>query len=445
MNRIILIFFIVSFIFHAQAENTENSIGNFTVKFNSLKRKITTDYVLPQVTKEDGQVHKFDMHDYYIAVFNAVKMNESELESLVTSALAFPKLWGADENGDKRSFTILTEPTFTLKDGTQVGNPFFFVAMTRLFTSDRMKDTGMRNETILELIQMYDNDEYRLLHRGINNTGSPYKFLMADAVSRRWPQDIQNEMKKRLLRRIAAEKDVDTKQLNFMENGVEKGIAHSRLRFFWRLDWTTEEKSQLVDALRPSALRANPLDQRSQYEWLALLILCDCGDKEAMEFLYRRFKEMDYLSKNMNVLQKTLPFLTLVRRRETVEILSMLMAREDVLDKPRSFLWEKGSLASISATCLSIMLEDMPDIHDKNEWAGFYTYQMFPKKRCQKILSWLQQQKEYRFKNFNYFPKPHDDNEKYSSMPFITLDRLSRIIFGLTIPIADFPPTETHN
>jgi hypothetical protein len=30
-------------------------------------------------------------------------------------------------------------------------------------------------------------------------------------------------------------------------------------------------------------------------------------------------------------------------------------------------------------------------------------------------------------------------------MPFITLDRLSRIIFGLTIPIADFPPTETNN
>ena len=445
MNRIILIFFIVSFIFHAQAENTENSIGNFTVKFNSLKRKITTDYVLPQVTKEDGQVHKFDMHDYYIAVFNAVKMNESELESLVTSALAFPKLWGADENGDKRSFTILTEPTFTLKDGTLVPNPFFFVAMSHLFSSDRMKETSTRNETILQLIQMYDDDEYRLLHGGVNNTGSPYKFLMADAVSRRWPSIIQDEMKKRLLRRIASERDVDTKQLNLFENGFEHGIAHSRLRFFWRLDWTTEEKSQLMDVLRPAAMRADPLDQRSQYEWLALLILCDCGDKAATEFLCRRCKEMDYLSKNMNVLQKTLPFLTLVRRRETVELLTMLMAREDILDKPRSFLWEKGSLASISATCLSIMLEDMPDIHDKNEWAGFYTYQKFPKKRCLKILSWLQQQEEYRFKNFNYFPKPHDDNEKYSSMPFITLDRLSRIIFGLTIPIADFPPTETNN
>lgn len=267
MNRIILIFFIVSFIFHAQAENTENSIGNFTVKFNSLKRKITTDYVLPQFPNEVG--HKCDIDDYNIAVFNAWKMHESELESLVASALAFPKIWGTDEKGDKRSFTILTEPTFTLKDGTQVGNPFFFVAMTRLFSSDRMKDIGLRNETILQLIQMYDNDEYRLLHRGINNTGSPYKFLMSDTISRKWPQDIQNEMKKRLLRRITAEKDVDTKKLNFMENGVEKGIAHSRLRFFWRLDWTTEEKSQLVDALRPSALRANPLDQRSQYEWLA--------------------------------------------------------------------------------------------------------------------------------------------------------------------------------
>ncbi|MBR5839421.1 MAG: hypothetical protein IKZ84_12830 [Victivallales bacterium] len=418
-------------------------MADFSFQFNSLKRIITTDYVLPQFPNEVG--HKCDIDDYNIAVFNAWKMHESELESLVASALAFPKIWGTDEKGDKRSFTILTEPTFTLKDGTQVGNPFFFVAMTRLFSSDRMKDIGLRNETILQLIQMYDNDEYRLLHRGINNTGSPYKFLMSDTISRKWPQDIQNEMKKRLLLRIAAEKDVDTKQLNFMENGNENGIAHSRLRFFWRLDWTAEEKSQLVDVLRPTAMRADPLDQRSRYEWLALLILCDCGDKAAMEYLYNRCKEMDYLHKNMVVLQKTLPFLTLVRRRETVETLSMLMAREDILDKPRSFLWEKGSLASISATCLSIMLEDMPDIHDKKEWAGFYTYQKLPKKRCQNILSWLQEQKEYRFKDFNYFPIPHDDNEKYSSMSFITLGRLSRMIFGLSITIENLPPLDAHN
>lgn len=443
MYKILTLFFIFSLFFYTRAENSEKSLADFSFQFNSLKRIITTDYVLPQFPNEVG--HKCDIDDYNIAVFNAWKMHESELESLVASALAFPKIWGTDEKGDKRSFTILTEPTFTLKDGTQVGNPFFFVAMTRLFSSDRMKDIGLRNETILQLIQMYDNDEYRLLHRGINNTGSPYKFLMSDTISRKWPQDIQNEMKKRLLLRIAAEKDVDTKQLNFMENGNENGIAHSRLRFFWRLDWTAEEKSQLVDVLRPTAMRADPLDQRSRYEWLALLILCDCGDKAAMEYLYNRCKEMDYLHKNMVVLQKTLPFLTLVRRRETVETLSMLMAREDILDKPRSFLWEKGSLASISATCLSIMLEDMPDIHDKKEWAGFYTYQKLPKKRCQNILSWLQEQKEYRFKDFNYFPIPHDDNEKYSSMSFITLGRLSRMIFGLSITIENLPPLDAHN
>ena len=443
MHKILTLFFIVSLLFHTRAENSEQSLADFSIQFNSLKSKITTGYVLPQFPNEVE--HKYDIDDYNNAVFNAWKMHENELESLVTSALAFPKLWGTDENRNKRSFTILTEPTFTLKDGTQVANPFFFIAMSRLFSSDRMKETSTRNETILQLIQMYDDDEYRLLHRGINNTGSPYKFLMADAISRRWPPIIQDEMKKRLLRRIVSEREVDTKQLNLFENGIEKGIAHSRLRFFWRLDWTTEEKSQLMDILRPAAMRADPLDQRSQYEWLALLILCDCGDKTAMEFLYRRCKEMDYLSKNMNVLQKTLPFLTLVRRRETVELLTMLMIREDILDKPRSFLWEKGSFASISATCLSIMLEGMPDIHDKKEWAGFYTYQMLPKKRCQKILSWLQEQKEYRFKDFNYFPISHDDNEKYSSMPFITLDRLSRIIFGQTISIADFSPNETKN
>ena len=156
-----------------------------------------------------------------------------------------------------------------------------------------------------------------------------------------------------MIRHIAQEKDGINGQWS-----TKEGIEHSRLRFFWFLDWTDKEKEQLVEALKPAAMQASPLDRDRRYEWLALLILCDCGDKEAMAYLYKCCHEMDYLYKDMEVLQENLSFLTLVRRRETVELLTMLMAREDILDKPRTYLWKNGSLANISAICLSIMIDD---------------------------------------------------------------------------------------
>ncbi len=410
---------ILVLIFHFSLLSND-SITIFSNQYHDLKN----NYLLEmESTKNDGTTWL-----YY-------KGNEKKMEAfnnLINIALSIEKLWGTDEKNRQLPYSLLTKPSFILKDKkTKKTNPFFYLSLKRLFESERMNNPAFHDETIRNLIMMYDDDEYKDFHIGING-GMPYSFIIADVLRRKWPADIQADMKKRLIRHIAQEKEGINDQWT-----TKEGIEHSRLRFFWFLDWTDKEKTQLVEALKPAAMQASPLDRNRRYEWLALLILCDCGDKEAMEILYKRCQEMDYLYKNMEVLQLTLPFLTLVRCRETVELLTMLMAREDILDKPRTYLWKNGSLANISAICLSIMIDDMPTLYARKNNIEEDDNDLdlnFTKEKWKEVLTWLRQQKDYHFKPFNYFPEPTDEDRK-DPRYFYDLNRVSRTIFGYSVQI----------
>ena len=406
---------------------SNDKITIFSNQYNDLKN----NYLLEiESTKNDG------------ATWLYYKGNEKKMEAfnnLINIALSIEELWGTDEKNRQLPFSLLTKPSFILKDKkTKKSNPFFFLSLKRLFESERMKDPVFHDETIRNLIMMYDDDEYKDLHVGING-GMPYSFIIADVLRRKWPTDIQTDMKKRLIHHIKQEKEGINGQWT-----TKEGIEHSRLRFFWFLDWNEQEKRLLREILHPAAKQASPLDIDRRYEWLALLILCDCGDKEATEILYKLCQEMDYLYKNMEVLQETLSFLTLVRRLETVELLTMLMAREDILDKPRTYLWKNGSLAYISAICLSIMIDDMPSLYAKNainiEEDGDEDDDLnFTKEKWKEVLTWLRQQEDYHFKPFNYFPEPMDEDRKDPRF-FYDLDRISRTIFGYSVQIDNLTP-----
>ena len=420
----ITIWIILLLISNSYLFSNENTIV-FNEQYNILKDKYLSDM---ESRKDDGSMWLIlKGNEKYMATFN----------HLITIALSNSNPWGVNKNGIKQPFSQLTEPYIISRDGkNERANPFFFLSLKHLFESDRMKESALRDETIRNLITMYDDDKYKKLHVGING-GMPYSFIIADVLRRKWPADIQADMKKRLIRHIAQEKDGINGQWS-----TKEGIEHSRLRFFWFLDWTDKEKQQLVEALKPAAMQASPLDRDRRYEWLALLILCNCGDKEAMEILYKHCQEMDYLYKNMEVLQLTLPFLTLVRCRETVELLTMLMAREDILDKPRTYLWKNGSLANISAICLSIMIDDMPTLYARKNNIEEDDNDLdlnFTKEKWKEVLTWLRQQKDYHFKPFNYFPEPTDEDRK-DPRYFDDLNRVSRTIFGYSVQIDNLTP-----
>ena len=440
MNRLLSLTVMFLLLVHVCAVAVENNLEEektalFNQQFNSLKEK----YLLEMESqKDDGAMWLY---------YKGGEKNMEAFKPLIDTTLSIQKLWGVDEHGEKRPFTLLTEPNFVLKDGKTVkSNPFFFLSLRRLFESDRMKDSAFRDETIRHLIAMYDDEKYNVLHKGING-GMPYSFIIADALRRKWPADIQTDMKRRLMRRITkAKEDVNGQQPKREE------IEHSRLRIYWLLDWTAEEKSQLVATLRPAAMRAEPLDLWKRYEWLALLILCDCGDKAATDFLYKYFKKLDYTTDNMDMLRTTLPFLTLVRRHEIVELLTMMMEREDILDKPRSYLWKNGSFAHTSAICLSVMLDGMPSIFEKFQETDDEDNEPsmdFSQEKRAEILAWLRKQDDYHFKPFNYFPEPMAEDKK-DARSFFMLHQVSCGIFGYSVQIDNLKrffsgPSAIHN
>ena len=89
----------------------QQPIEEFANRFDSLKAKVTADFA-----KEIEHFRKLDRSDYSIALCNAVIKHRDELQSLVTTALSFPSLWGTDENGHKQPFALIAEPIFIMKD-----------------------------------------------------------------------------------------------------------------------------------------------------------------------------------------------------------------------------------------------------------------------------------------------------------------------------------------
>ncbi|MBR3652048.1 MAG: hypothetical protein IKN52_17475, partial [Victivallales bacterium] len=338
MNRLLCMTILFVLLIQAVVVADQQPIDDFANRFDSLKAKVTADFA-----KEIEHFRKLDRSDYSIALCNAAIKHRDELQSLVTTALSFPSLWGTDENGHKQPFALIAEPIFIMKDEKlKLANPMFFMSMNRLFESKRMSEAKIHDETIARLIEMTDEEDSQAL-------GEPGRYLMRDLVANgKWNGRLQSLMKQRLERRFRS------------------GDKLSQLwcLFYWFMDWTDAEKQRMTDILKPSAMKLETLSRQPVYEWFALLICFTNGDDEAREKLFAVCRNTDYSRDGMEAFKANLPLLVLIPCRETVELLTMLMERDDILDRPKDFLNKKGSLAFFSAIYLSAMLPELPPLFD---------------------------------------------------------------------------------
>ncbi|MBR5026367.1 MAG: hypothetical protein IKX48_14985 [Victivallales bacterium] len=339
MNRLLCMTILFVLLIQAVVVADQQSIDDFAIRFESLKAKVTLDF-----SKEIEKIRKLDRSDYSIALFNAVIKHQDELQSLVTTALSFPSLWGTDENGHKQPFSIIAEPFFIMKDEKlKLANHMFLMSMRRLFDSKRMSEAKIHDETIARLIEMTNEEDAQALV-------GPGRFLLEDLVANgKWNEQLQSLMKQKLERRFRSGDKLS--QLWFL--------------FYWFMDWTDAERLRITDILKPSAMKLKKLSRRPVYEWFALLICFTNGDNEAREQLFAVCRNTDYSREGMEAFKANLPLLVLIPRHETVELLTMLMERDDILDRPKDFLNKKGSLAFFSAIYLSAMLPELPQLFDR--------------------------------------------------------------------------------
>ena len=228
MNRLLCMTILFVLLIQAVVVADQQPIDDFVNRFDSLKAKVTADFA-----KEIEHFRKLDRSDYSIALCNAVIKHRDELQSLVTTALSFPSLWGTDENGHKQPFALIAEPIFIMKDEKlKLANPMFFMSMNRLFESKRMSEAKIHDETIARLIEMTDEEDSQAL-------GEPGRFLLLDLVANgKWNGHLQTLMKQKLERRFRS------------------GDKLSQLwcLFYWFMDWTDAERQRMTDILKPSAL-----------------------------------------------------------------------------------------------------------------------------------------------------------------------------------------------
>ncbi|MBR5077579.1 MAG: hypothetical protein IKX30_02460 [Victivallales bacterium] len=465
MNRLLCMTILFVLLIQAVVVADQQPIDDFDIRFDSLKAKVTAD-----CTKEIERFRKLERTDYDTALFGSVLKHQDELQSLVTTALSFPSLWGTDENGHKQPFSLIAEPFFIMKDEKlKLANPMFFMSMKRLFESKRISEAKIHDETIARLIEMTDNEDAFA-------PGGPCKFLLQDLVANgKWNGRLQTLMKQKLERRF--------------RSGDK--LSQRWFLFYWFMDWTDAEKQRITDILKPSAMMLETLysrrivydwfdltdaeEQRMRemnvlkpsvmklgkpsrqpvYEWFALLICFTNGDDEAREQLFNVCRNTDYSRDGMEAFKANLPLLVLIPRHETVELLTMLMERDDILDRPKDFLNKKGSLAFFSAIYLSAMLPELPPLFDgkpqpqKKEvarhddgndddegpsdivWTDEHDgYLPFPEGKRAELLTWLKQQKSFVLKRYDFYPKKNENigKEELNYLNYIYFKLLPRVL-----------------
>ena len=102
MRRLGIMTILFVLLIHAAVVADQQPIDDFANRFDSLKAKVTAD-----CTKEIECFRKLERTDYDTALFGSVLKHQDELQSLLTTALSFPSLWGTDENGHKQPFSLI--------------------------------------------------------------------------------------------------------------------------------------------------------------------------------------------------------------------------------------------------------------------------------------------------------------------------------------------------
>ncbi|MBQ9445860.1 MAG: hypothetical protein IJU61_04650, partial [Victivallales bacterium] len=152
-------------------------------------------------------------------------------QPLLNLALEERLIWGDDEKGEKRPFSLLTMPHFTDGDGKTFKNPLVLKSVQWLIRSSRFQnDNVFRRESFRNLISMCRRKDYTSNDRA----WILYNCFYMELERAKLDGEIQSRIKKEIIKSAIDDND----------------CLHHWLMFYWFMDWSRAEKDELVDALR---------------------------------------------------------------------------------------------------------------------------------------------------------------------------------------------------
>ncbi len=421
----------------------------FYLKFKEVERhavenmKIEAHKILEWKKTQDKWVSESpdEEPESWMPAGNWLDSNEGRKlwQPLLNLALEERLIWGDDEKGEKRPFSLLTMPHFTDGDGRKFKNPLVLESVQRLTRSSRFQnDSALRRESFRNLLLICRSKEYT----SNNRAWILYNIFYMELVRTKWEDKLQSMFKKEIIK----------------SNIDDDDCLHHWLMFYWFMDWSKAEKDELVDALRVTskgfgkflagskAMTAFERRERRKYEWLALLVLCDNGDEDSLMHLAKACSLLRCDDYNQNEAKKKIAFLTLLRRKETVTILGNLLEHLDELikkdeDEVPEDVDKKGGLANFVSQCLMLMVYDIPSAYDETLAAEDVDFYSFPKGRRMEIVEWIKRRSTFRFRPIENMLRFKNgmayDIEQFLKMRFEDrdedMDRCFHIIFMLDL------------
>ena len=406
-KKAVFLLFLLAF---GMALSAEDGRSSFYLKYKEMEKS-----AIESMKKADKQIA--DM-----AGFNWSHSDEGrkQWQVLLCTALKERQMWGEYENGERCPFSLFTDPFFTDEDGKKYENPLVTDALQLLSKTRRFQDDKeLRRESVRNVIAICRNKDYTYQIR-------PWLmkyYLFRELARDKWDAELQTLLKREIIKGA-----IDGNEYH-----------HYWLMFYWFLDWTDEEKGDLLNALRPIVMQVGkkPVDtssmtpferrERLKYEWLALLILCDNNDDGSWMQLDKKCSSIRYDDYQQIEARRMFAFLPLVRRNESITILGNLLEHlgelinDDDDDVKKEDVDKNGGLANFIAQCLMLMIYDMPSAYDESLASEDDDFYCFPKGRRMEIVEWLKARSTFRFKpidNMLHYDNGMVYDETFFSMKF---------------------------
>jgi hypothetical protein len=297
------------------------------------------------------------------------------LNALIDEAISDNIIWETKQSGEIAPFVFLLDPYLKSAVGQdKIKNPFLIYTLSRLVKSEKFKtDIKLQKETFYWLVRFLGEKNYESHYRDILRFIF-FRFRNKNA----WEQDLKRFVAENLTRR---------------SNDAHPQPDRYPL-LYWFFDWMPGEKALLARGLKASVLKkVNDFEKNKLFTWLLLLILVDNDDQDAINRLTKIVKSIDNSQEGIAKATYMLPYLSLLRRNDIVELLANFLNDDKIIDYGDDISIRYVGLSSLASSALFTMITDFPR----------FRLRKFTQEERKNLKDWISSKKHYDFKPFDYW------------------------------------------
>jgi hypothetical protein len=293
------------------------------------------------------------------------------IEPLLYESLTRKNIWGLTSD-----FKTVISPSIGMIKGQSVKNPYFTYAFNYWLQSKRFKNGGisMQQETCEGLVSFLSIPRYSKFYKDFHH--EILFFLFQYFHSNEYYNKRSISFINRLITSAGKYNPIPLPRYLLLLSFIDRPLDH-----------------QVKLVLRRRADKCNFFDRKNLRPWYSLILLARAGEEKYLNKLVSIVKSTDNSMSGIKKATYMFPYLSMVPKTEIIELMRSFLKDEKIIDQGSDVVRRYKGLSRLAAEVLYSMLEG---------YEIFSPYAFNQKERI-KCLNWFEKNKQYKFRQINYW------------------------------------------